>query len=236
MKFLDIMSARWSGQNRAQPANHQNSTAKYFNQLNDIYNKCIIDRTFKLDVLGYSNEIEWTGKSAIAQESHFAQGSGVGAERDASEVDTAHVNTVINSRHNNHNAQVCHVPGISSFQRRPSNSSTYIGVTLVDSASSDIAQQPLQNLPSESSSTYHRSQFMDTQGSSIPSANDENHSNVPTHPMMLNSPSVRMGYNTGSPDELTAVTSILLDQQYSEMDRIISLNNAYFASDVAYIQ
>ncbi|KFX95953.1 hypothetical protein V490_03589 [Pseudogymnoascus sp. VKM F-3557] len=216
MKFLDIMSARWSGHNRAQPASHQNSTAKYFNQLNDIYNKCIVDRTFKLDVLGYSNEIEWTGKGAIAQESHFTQGSGGGAERDASEV--------------------CHVPGISSFQRRPSNSSTYIGVTLVDGASSNIAQQPLQNLPSESSSTYHRSQFMDTQGSSIPSVRDENHSNVPTHPMMLNSPSVRMGYNTGSPDELTAVTSILLDQQYSEMDRIISLNNAYFASDVAYIQ
>ncbi|KAH1486407.1 hypothetical protein KXX06_004221, partial [Aspergillus fumigatus] len=44
----------------------------------------------------------------------------------------------------------------------------------------------------------------------------------------------RMSYNTGSPDELTTVTSILLDQQYSEMDRIISLSNAYFASDVAY--
>jgi hypothetical protein len=191
---------------------------------------------FKLDVLGYSNEIEWTGKGAISQESHYAQRSGGGAERDATEVDTTHIDAAVNARHNNHNEQVCHVPEMSSFQRRPSNSSTYIGVTLVDGASSDITQQPLQNLPSESSSTYHRSQFMDAQGSSIPSASDENHRNVPNHPMMLNSPSVRMGYNTGSPDELTAVTSILLDQQYSEMDRIISLNNAYFASDVAYIQ
>lgn len=44
------------------------------------------------------------------------------------------------------------------------------------------------------------------------------------------------GYNRGSPDELATITSILLDQQYSEMDRIISLNNAYFASDVAQLQ
>lgn len=42
-------------------------------------------------------------------------------------------------------------------------------------------------------------------------------------------------YNTGSPDELTAVTSILLDQQYSDMDRIISLNNANFAPNIPYI-
>lgn len=53
-------------------------------------------------------------------------------------------------------------------------------------------------------------------------------------PPMLQSSPARMSYNTGSPDELTTVTSILLDQQYSEMDRIISLSNAYFASDVAY--
>lgn len=44
------------------------------------------------------------------------------------------------------------------------------------------------------------------------------------------------GYNRGGPDELATITSILLDQQYSEMDRIISLNNAYFASDVAQLQ
>lgn len=44
------------------------------------------------------------------------------------------------------------------------------------------------------------------------------------------------GYNRDTPDELSTVTSILLDQQYSDMERIISLNNAYFASDVACLQ
>ncbi|KFZ24625.1 hypothetical protein V502_00894 [Pseudogymnoascus sp. VKM F-4520 (FW-2644)] len=231
MKFLDIMSGRWSGQNRSQPANHQNSTGKYFNQLNDIYNKCIIDRTFKLDVLGYSNEIEWTGKGVISRDSQNGQGVREGVD---SEVEITRIDAVIGINDDRQNAQLHHVPGMSSFQRRPSNAPAYIGVSSLN-GSSDIPQ-PLQDLHSEPSSAYHQSQFMDSQGTGILNASDGNPNNASNHPMMLNSPSVRMGYNTGSPDELTAVTSILLDQQYSEMDRIISLNNAYFASDVAYIQ
>jgi hypothetical protein len=52
---------------------------------------------------------------------------------------------------------------------------------------------------------------------------------------MLNAGSGSASYNTGSPDELTAVTSILLDQQYSDMERIISLSNANFAAYVPYM-
>ncbi|OBT42713.1 hypothetical protein VE00_07259 [Pseudogymnoascus sp. WSF 3629] len=236
MKFLDIMSGRWSGQNRAQPASQQNSTAKYFNQLNDIYNKCIIDRTFKLDVLGYSNEIEWTGKGVLSQDSQNGQGVRHGVDRYASEVETTRIDAVMSANGDHQSAQVHHIPGMSPFQRRPSNVPAYMGVSSLNDSSSDIPQQPVHSLHSDPSSAYHPSQFMDAQGPGILNASDGNSNNGANHPMMLNSPSARMGYNTGSPDELTAVTSILLDQQYSEMDRIISLNNAYFASDVAYIQ
>ncbi|KFY06509.1 hypothetical protein V492_08011 [Pseudogymnoascus sp. VKM F-4246] len=236
MKFLDIMSGRWSGQNRPQPANHQNSTAKYFNQLNDIYNKCIVDRTFKLDVLGYSNEIEWTGKIVISRESQKGQGVQEAVHRDAGEVEGTRIDARCSTNEVHQTEQVGHVPGMTPFQRGLSNAPNYSGVSLPNGSSSDIPQQPLRNLQTEPSSTYHPSQFMDTERSSIANASDGSSNNAANHPMMLNSPSARMGYNTGSPDELTAVTSILLDQQYSEMDRIISLNNAYFASDVAYIQ
>lgn len=232
MKFLDIMSGRWSGQNRVQPASQQNSTTKYFNQLNDIYNKCMIDTTFKLDVLGYSNEIEWTGKGVLSQDSQ----NGHGVDRYASEVETTRIDAVISTNGDHQSSQVCHIPGMSPFQRRPSNAPAYMGVSSLNDSTSDIPQQSLHGLHPEPSSAYHASQFMDAQGPGILNAADGNPNNAANHPMMLNSPSARMGYNTGSPDELTAVTSILLDQQYSEMDRIISLNNAYFASDVAYIQ
>ncbi|OBT98730.2 hypothetical protein VE01_03288 [Pseudogymnoascus verrucosus] len=236
MKFLDIMSGRWSGQNRAQPASQQNSTAKYFNQLNDIYNKCIIDRSFKLDVLGYSNEIEWTGKRVVSRDSQNGHGVREGDGRDASEVETARIDAAMSTNGDHQSAQVRHVPGMSPFQRRPSDAPAYMGVSSLNDSSSDIPQQPVHSLHSEPSSAYHPSQFMDAQGPGILNSSDGNSNNAANNPMMLNSPSARMGYNTGSPDELTAVTSILLDQQYSEMDRIISLNNAYFASDVAYIQ
>ncbi|KFZ00266.1 hypothetical protein V498_00198 [Pseudogymnoascus sp. VKM F-4517 (FW-2822)] len=235
MKFLDIMSGHWSGQNRTQPPSHQNSTAKYFNQLNDIYNKCIVDRTFKLDVLGYSNEIEWTGKRVFSRDIQNQQGVREGVERDASEAETTRIDAVISTNGDHQSAQVRHVPGMSPFQRRPSNAPAYIGVPSLND-SSDLPQQPLHNLQSEYSSTYHSSRFVDAQEPGMLNASDGAPENAPNHPIMLNSPSMRMGYSTGSPDELTAVTSILLDQQYSEMDRIISLNNAYFASDVAYTQ
>ncbi|KAL3408695.1 hypothetical protein V8F44DRAFT_657234 [Aspergillus fumigatus] len=124
MKCLDAMATRWSG--RVQ-ASRQNSAARYFGQLNAIHRACQSDENFKLDVLGYSNEIEWTGEKQTT------------------------------------------APAAVAFPA---------------------------DLP----------------------------------PMLQSSPA-RMSYNTGSPDELTTVTSILLDQQYSEMDRIISLSNAYFASD-----
>ncbi|KAF4215737.1 hypothetical protein CNMCM6457_005752 [Aspergillus fumigatiaffinis] len=135
MKCLDAMATRWSG--RVQ-ASRQNSAARYFGQLNAIHRACQSDENFKLDVLGYSNEIEWTGDSQSA---------------------------------------------------------------------TGLPPVAFPDLPP-----------------GIP---------VDAPPLLQSSPA-RMSYNTGSPDELTTVTSILLDQQYSEMDRIISLNNAYFASDVAY--
>ncbi|KAF7136840.1 hypothetical protein CNMCM5793_006410 [Aspergillus hiratsukae] len=140
MKCLDAMATRWSG--RVQ-ASRQNSAARYFGQLNAVHRACQSDESFKLDVLGYSNEIEWTGSQATSAPDTTAGLSEVAFPPDLP-------------------------PGIS-----------------VDA------------------------------------------------PLLQSSPA-RMSYNTGSPDELTTVTSILLDQQYSEMDRIISLNNAYFASDVAY--
>lgn len=139
MKCLDAMATRWSG--RVQ-ASRQNTAARYFGQLNAIHRACQSDENFKLDVLGYSNEIEWTGeKQTTAPAAVPAPDTTTGLSQVVFPADL---------------------------------------------------------------------------------------------PPMLQSSPARMSYNTGSPDELTTVTSILLDQQYSEMDRIISLSNAYFASDVAY--
>lgn len=236
MKFLDIMSARWSGQNCAQSANHKNSTAKYFSQLNDIYNKCKVDRIFKLDVLGYSSEIEWTGKRTLSGDNGPGRYLREGLDRDASEAEATCINTVTSTSHDYQSRLVRDAPGTSPPQRHLNNVPTYVGDTSLNGASSNAPQPARHCLPSEPSSTSHPSHFIDTQRPGMLNASDENPNTELNRPMMLNPTSAQVGYNTGSPDELTAVTSILLDQQYSEMDRIISLNNAYFASDIAYIQ
>lgn len=245
MRFLDIMSARWSGHNRAQSANRQNSTAKYFSQLNDIYGKCKNDKKFKLDVLGYSNEIEWTGKRILCRDNGTRHDLEQGVDRDASEAEATSIDAVTSASHDHQSMQVHHVPRMSPSQQHSRNvSAAYVGDSSQKGASSDISQPPpLHGLPSEPSSLY-TSQFLDS--SQRPGMLDLNSENPTTteqqqqqHPPMIpnhHPTSTWMGYNTESPDELTAVTSILLDQQYSEMDRIISLNNAYFASDVPYVQ
>ncbi|KAL2845485.1 fungal-specific transcription factor domain-containing protein [Aspergillus pseudoustus] len=157
-RCLDTMSARWSGNSQVRSGN---LAEKYCGQLRGLYDKCQNDAVFKLDVLGYSNEIEWNGRN--------------------SEPD--HVGSA--------------VP--------------------VDAGVISHSQQ---------------NEFGQTQQ---PAGGILNPEHTVLHPMLSGAGPGPTGYNTGSPDELTAVTSILLDQQYSEMDRIISLSNANFAPFVPYM-
>jgi hypothetical protein len=204
MKFLDIMSTRWSSQNRESTTSRKNSAAKYFSQLNDIYDKCQNDTTFKLDVLGYSNEIEWTGRPVRQQ-------------RNINQASASHIEASISASHD---------PAIRLPSRGPGNQPSAQHSTNMPPYGGDA---PTGGFP-------HHPQPIGSRRPDILNPADVNLEIGQHHQMALNPVPAHLSYNTGSPDELTAVTSILLDQQYSEMDRIISLNNAYFASDVAYIQ
>ncbi|KAL4866687.1 hypothetical protein BDV12DRAFT_172487 [Aspergillus spectabilis] len=178
MRFIDTMSTRWQGQDQIVGTSSGNLAAKYSTQLKGIYTECQNDATFKLDVLGYSNEIEWTGRNT--------------------RVDPA----------------IDAPPGHQSIPIASTSPSSRHGRSLTAYEADIAAPQQSHLIPSQQPSILNTANF-DGQ----------------PHSMILST-----GYNTGSPDELTAVTSILLDQQYSEMDRIISLKNANFASDMTYIQ
>lgn len=201
MKFLDIMSTRWSSQNRESTTSRKNSAAKYFSQLNDIYDKCQNDTTFKLDVLGYSNEIEWTGPP-------------LSQPRDRTQVS---IEGTVSASHDPARPLPSHGPNLQLSPQHSAN---------MTSCGGDASTGGFSHYPHSISSGRP----------DILNPVDVDPENGQHHQMASTSVPVHLSYNTGSPDELTAVTSILLDQQYSEMDRIISLNNAYFASDVAYTQ
>lgn len=166
--FLDAMSTRWSGHHRPTGATPGNIATKYCAQLKQTYIQCQNDTTFKLDVLGYSNEIEWNGRNVSGEAPALPS---------------------------NHQAmpRPSEGPDMSGHEEFAAFKQPY----MVSTPSLGTGQGPA--------------------------------------PILLGTASEGMGYNTGSPDELTAVTSILLDQQYSEMDRIISLNNANFVTDMAYL-
>jgi hypothetical protein len=204
MKFLDIMSTRWSSQNRESTTSRKNSAAKYFSQLNDIYDKCQNDTTFKLDVLGYSNEIEWTGPP-------------LSQPRDRTQVSVSHMEGTVSASHDPARPLPSHGPNLQLSPQHSAN---------MTSCSGDASTGGFSHYPHSISSRRP----------DILNPVDIDPETGQHHQMASASVPAHLGYNTGSPDELTAVTSILLDQQYSEMDRIISLNNAYFASDVAYTQ
>jgi hypothetical protein len=204
MKFLDIMSTRWSSQNRESNTSRKNSAAKYFSQLNDIYDKCQNDTTFKLDVLGYSNEIEWTGPP-------------LSQPRDRTQVSVSHIEGTVGASHDPARPLPSHGPNLQLSPQHSANMTSCGG-------------------GASTSGFSHYPHSISSGRPDILNPVDIDPENGQHHQMASTSVPAHLSYNTGSPDELTAVTSILLDQQYSEMDRIISLNNAYFASDVAYTQ
>ena len=244
MKALDIMSVRWSVQREEQNTPHRkDSAAKYFSQLNDIYSRCQHDPSFKLDVLGYPNEIEWAGQlSSIFNDGDGVVNIHVGDQQNASEEWDALTNAEVTNI-NNSNLSVGSIQSLSNSSASanpPNNNILYTG----DYPSRDTSTS-ISKARGRISSTHSTTAFNDTNQESnvLPASRtasnpylDEalhRHAVVPGSICTGSGPT---GYSRGSPDELTTVTSILLDQQYSEMDRIISLNNAYFASDVAHLQ
>lgn len=165
----------------------------------------------------------------------------LGDQQDANVEEEALTNAEVTNI-NNSNLSVASIqslPNSSASANLPNNNILYTG----DYPSRDTST--VSKARGRISSTHSTTAFNDTNQESniLPTPRtasnpylDEalhRHAMVPTSTCSGSGPS---GYNRGSPDELTTVTSILLDQQYSEMDRIISLNNAYFASDVAHLQ
>ncbi|OJJ46018.1 hypothetical protein ASPZODRAFT_142654 [Penicilliopsis zonata CBS 506.65] len=171
MKALDTMSARWGGAgalpaagvagaagcmvDSETPSARQDLAQKYLAQLWAMYRRCESDENLKLDVLGYSNEIEWAAESASP---------------------SRHVLDALGDK--------------------------YLLGTAVTST---------------------------TTGSTATAAPAVDHP-VGETPFMMHAHPPEMSYTGSSPDQLTTLTSSLFGQQFSGMDRIISLENADFAN------
>lgn len=126
-------------------------------QLNDLYNRCKVDWIFKVDVLGYSNEIEWTGKKALSNNGPMNNLQG-GAEQAASmgSVDSNAFNPNTNTGNDDSRSS----RGPHHVQRHPNNTAAYAGDRTLNGTLSHMPQ-PIHPDPSgsESQSNHlHQSQ------------------------------------------------------------------------------
>lgn len=188
----------------------------YLAQLWATYQKCDSDAGFKLDVLGYSNEIDWSGESGSpirqaldsigdhVQRESAARGGDTTAE-EANTLENLLSNSIGVSRHLTEAVDDASIEG----QQRPHSSAATV------STPTQPCENSTRGIRSQNQRLYSMNHEREGHPSSFMLDTTQNDSEV-----------------AGSPDQLTAVTSILTGQEFSEMNRVISLENAYFSVDI----
>lgn len=225
------MSSRWAGSRRArEPSTTRHDISRmYLNQLWAMYRQCESEQDFKLDVLGYSNEMECSvntitpapdfcnsSRSGIPQQDMYGMATGevhIRTDRDyeaAAAPAAPEFNGMTDSLATTSSVQpqLHEQRANSSASGRPTHLTQGTAITLspgLGSVGGLGAREDVQRMS--------RAIDSGTRTSSI-----------------MNSTNEQPGYDNGSPDQLTAITSLLADPQFSELDRIISLENAYFHS------
>jgi len=231
MKSLDTMANRWTGLAISQQTQQPNFARNYLANLWNLYCSCKAEDSFKINVLGYYYESKWAGYPAPAR--HVLESKGVGH---ICEPSTVQENTVRNGAETSsyqRQAATRNEPNIAPF-RQPTVEGQYYGsdIRLLSTTVDDERQ-------GFDSATHHSLHDLeDVSATSIPQPQVNNqlleHDN--TQNLLANAAAVQSGYEENSPDQLTTVTSSLLGQRFSEMDRIINLDNAFFTSSMAYYQ
>lgn len=231
MKSLDTMATRWTGLEKTQQTQQPNLARSYLANLWNLYCNCKADDAFKVDVLGYYYESTWATYPAPARQILEAKGVG-----HISEPATVHESITQNGaeiRSCQRQASVSNATDVGPF-RQPTVEAQYYGGDL------RLHSTTVDNEHRGFNSTTHHSlpELENVNTISIPQAQANNQllEHDHTQNMLPNAPSVHPGYEESSPDQLTSVTSSLLGQRFSEMDRIINLDNAFFTSNMAYYQ
>ena len=193
IQSLDIMSRRWAGPHAVQ-LNFQNTNlaAKYSAKLKELYQACMRNSGFKVDVLGYIGEVSLAAPSSTA--SAAPEDQELDEDSDVS-------------------------PGAEVIQAR-------------DGVTQDFPQ--VQQLPSNNFNLRSRHQSFANPQTALDLANDQRQMAVtPEIATKMNPMPPPSTYHRGSvPNaDLGAISQLLLDQQFVDMDRIISYNDGMFGTE-----
>ena len=203
IESLKQMSKRWHGyfleENDRLDRADLDAAAKYALKLEQLHTRCSTDRNYRMDIFGYSDE---TPKSTGSSGSPPT----VSRYEASPSSQTSHVRT---QSFNQHHADGAGASAIPAFNQGP----------------------PMYPIQSQSSPTGH---FNNAHPGRLPSMDMHNLSsptNVRMNPVEGGSNPGLMNINYPGEimdDELTAMSHILLGQQFLEMDRVITLDEADF--------
>ncbi|KAL6401463.1 hypothetical protein AUP68_15333 [Ilyonectria robusta] len=204
VESLDGMAKRWQGS--TQPANGKGRSLAgiYADHLRELHRRCAADPNFSVDVLGYSTII--SNQNAVPARGGLTQQS---QQRQDGEVEQQ-------------------TPRTSPQQLvQASNSSARsLSGSAGPPSSAPRLWNPTGNGLNTDGSTRSFNKSNTLLGTQSHPANDEATEAIPPDRV------APMGYSTsnGSPnDELSAISYMLLDQSFMDMDRVISLDDMLFS-------
>lgn len=205
VESLDGMAKRWQG--TAQPANSKGRSLAgiYADHLRELHKRCVADPNFSVDVLGYSTII--SNQNAVPARGGSAQQNHQQRQDGDVELQTPRAS----------HRQLIQAPNSSS--RRLSGSSG-------PSSAVPRPWNPAGNCLNTDGSTRTFNNRNTLLGTQSQPANDEATDTIPPDRV------APMGYSAsnGSPnDELSAISYMLLDQSFMDMDRVISLDDMLFS-------
>ena len=206
IESLDQISTCWQGQLHARNSTHTSSATKYVTQLRVLYKSCSENAAFQVDVLGYTNEsTKSLRKNTTQPRSDYSNTELGGVSHDQS--------TYARNPHNS--SQV-------TDERRPSQH-------VFSSPPNQSEQTSSLPLPVSRTDSYYYGQVsMNSRaGNIIPSS----YPIPPAGAVVMNDAQAAMDdYNV----DLNSISQMFFDQQYIDMDRVISFDDGMFNADMNY--
>lgn len=193
---------------------------KYARQLRELHARCLNDAGFRLDVLGYSNEM------SVVHETTNGQGEG---ENTYGNIQSEHRSIPNGSLNSQYHGDTTTPTNHNESERQHSSSNSIIRPSHIPP---EYNNQPTSHPhpPQLSIATPNYQSNHDNTLTPPPGSND-----VILTPTYQPQQSHHMPYphppSTNSDDELSLISHTLLGQQFLEMDRVISFDDTTFVLD-----
>lgn len=214
---LDALSNRWEGAFKIHTKSHSNQAAKYAMMLRHMYQRCLENSEFRIDVLGYANELG-NGCNDISPVTNLAPA----ATSNNGEAEIASLNGLTNicrpTKRKRSNAQFQEGESVLEGEQNK-NSGGKVRQRKARTGGVELSQ-PTQEMPTPFSIDPLPMQI---------STNERPYA-------LINSVEVPVVPEDGNlSDDFTYISQMFLDQQFLDRDRVINYDEGMFATNMDWL-